>query len=214
VALRVRTMNRKPKFRVPEIFELYSQGYFLMDNGNGLDWYSSRRHALVPLDDRFHTPTSLRRALNSGRFEIRINAAFEAVVDGCAAREETWITPELRTIYLELHAAGVAHSFETWFEGQLAGGILGIVIGGAFIGESMFFRVPESSKVAMVRLHEHLKAQGFVLFDAQIQNPHLERFGAYEVNAREYAKLLERAIAVRADFLGENGSPNFRLEIL
>ena len=193
------------KFRVPEILELYSQGYFLMDNGNGLDWYSSRRHALVPLDDRFHTPSSLRRALNSGRFEVRIDAAFEAVVDGCAAREETWITPELRAIYLELQAAGVAHSFETWCEGELAGGILGIVIGGAFIGESMFFRLPESSKVAMVRLHQHLRARGFALFDAQIQNPHLERFGAYEVNAREYAKLLERAIAVRANFLGEVG---------
>jgi leucyl/phenylalanyl-tRNA---protein transferase len=185
---------------VPDILELYSQGYFLMDNGGGLDWYSSRRHALVPLDDRFHTPSSLRRALNSGRFTVAIDAAFVEVVDGCAAREETWITPELREIYLNLHRAGHAHSFETWHEGRLAGGILGIVIGAAFIGESMFFRVPESSKVAMVRLHEHLKARGFELFDAQIQNPHLERFGAYEVSEREYARLLERAVNARADF--------------
>jgi leucyl/phenylalanyl-tRNA---protein transferase len=192
------------KFRVADILELYSQGYFLMDNGHGLDWYSSRRHALVPLDDRFHTPSSLRRALNSGRFEIRINQAFEDVVDGCAAREETWITPELREIYLELHTAGIAHSFETWFEGRLAGGILGIVIGSAFIGESMFFRVPEASKVAMVRLHEHLRARDFILFDAQIQNPHLERFGAYEIPEREYSRLLERAVNAPADFLKSN----------
>jgi leucyl/phenylalanyl-tRNA---protein transferase len=189
------------KFRVIDILELYSQGYFLMDNGHGLDWYSSRRHALVPLDDRFHTPSSLRRALNSGRFETRINHAFEEVVDGCAAREETWITPELREIYLELHAAGIAHSFETWCEDRLAGGILGIVIGAAFIGESMFFRVPEASKLAMVRLHEHLKTRDFILFDAQIQNPHLERFGAFEVPEREYAKLLQRAVVAQADFL-------------
>jgi leucyl/phenylalanyl-tRNA---protein transferase len=189
------------KFRVADILELYSQGYFLMDNGQGLDWYSSRRHALIPLDDRFHTPSSLRRALNSGRFETRINQAFEDVVDGCAARDETWITPELREIYLELHLAGIAHSFETWTEDRLAGGILGIVIGAAFIGESMFFRVPEASKVAMVRLHEHLKARGFILFDAQIQNPHLERFGAYELHERGYAKMLERAVTTQAHFL-------------
>ena len=189
------------KFRVADILELYSQGYFLMDNGHGLDWYSSRRHALVPLDDRFHTPSSLRRALNSDRFETRINRAFEEVVDGCAARDETWITPPLHEIYLELHAAGIAHSFETWHEDRLAGGILGIVIGAAFIGESMFFRVPEASKVAMVRLYEHLKSRGFILFDAQIQNPHLERFGAYEVPEREYAKLLQRAVIARAEFL-------------
>ena len=189
------------KFRVAEILELYSQGYFLMDNGHGLDWYSSRRHALVPLDDRFHPPSSLRRALNSGRFETRIDQAFEEVVNGCAAREETWITPPLHEIYLELHRAGIAHSFETWHEGRLAGGILGIVIGAAFIGESMFFNVTEASKVAMVRLQQHLKARNFILFDAQIQNPHLERFGAYEVPEREYSRLLERAVTARADFL-------------
>jgi leucyl/phenylalanyl-tRNA---protein transferase len=192
------------KFRVADILELYSQGYFLMDNGHGLDWYSSRRHALVPLDDRFHTPSSLRRALNSGRFETRINQAFEKVVDGCAARDETWITPELHEIYLELHRAKIAHSFETWFEDRLAGGILGIVIGSAFIGESMFFNVTEASKVAMVRLREHLKARDFILFDAQIQNPHLERFGTFEVPEREYSRLLERAVTTPAQFLDAN----------
>jgi leucyl/phenylalanyl-tRNA---protein transferase len=103
-----------------------------------------------------------------------------------------------------LHTAGIAHSFETWFEGRLAGGILGIVIGSAFIGESMFFRVPEASKVAMVRLHEHLRARDFILFDAQIQNPHLERFGAYEIPEREYSRLLERAVNAPADFLKSN----------
>ena len=183
------------------IINAYSEGYFLMDNGDGLGWYSSRRHALIPLDERFHVPTSLRRALNSGRFETRINADFSGVVDGCAAREETWITPELKAIYLELHRAGVAHSFETWLDGELAAGILGIVIGAAFIGETMFFAVPEASKVAMVRLVEHLRDHNFQLFDAQIQNPHLARFGAYEIREREYKPLLEKAVRSKATFL-------------
>ncbi len=186
---------------VNTIIQAYSEGYFLMDNGEGLGWYSSRRHALIPLDERFHVPTSLRRALNSGRFETRINSDFIGVINGCAAREETWITHELKEIYLELNRAGFAFSFETWFENGLAAGILGIVIGGAFIGETMFYAVPDASKVAMVRLVEHLRNQNFMLFDAQIQNPHLERFGAFEIREREYKPLLEKAIRAPVTFL-------------
>jgi leucyl/phenylalanyl-tRNA---protein transferase len=179
---------------VSEIVEAYSQGYFLMDNGDGLGWYSSRVHALIPLDDRLHVPSSLKRKLNSSAFEARTNADFLGVVDGCADRPETWITPELRGIYLELYRAGVAQSFETWVDGQLAGGVLGLVIGGAFIGESMFTKVPESGKVALVRLSKHLAARGFDLFDAQIQNPHLARFGSLEVSEREFKKMLRVAV--------------------
>ena len=183
------------------IVNLYAQGYFLMDNGNGLAWYSSRSHALIPLDDRFHTPRSLRRAVNSNRFEVSINADFAGVVCGCAARAETWITPELEQVYGVLHRAGFAHSFEAWCGGRLAGGILGISLGGAFIGESMFYRVPEASKVAMVCLVQHLRTKGFTLFDAQIQNPHLERFGAFEVSETEYADMLEHAVHQRVAFV-------------
>lgn len=187
---------------VAEIVHLYSQGYFLMDNGDGLAWYRSKVHALIPLDERFHIPSSLRRTLNSSRFEVRINAAFDAVVEGCAYanRDATWISEELVEIYRALHEAGIAHSFETWLEGELAGGILGLSMGGAFIGESMFYYVPEASKVAMVRLVEHLKNRGFVLFDAQIQNPHLQRFGAYEMSEREFLPLLKKALRHSAWF--------------
>lgn len=178
-----------------QIIQLYSQGYFLMDNGDGLAWYRSKVHALIPLDARFHIPKSLKRALNNPQFEVRINHRFPEAVEGCAHanREATWISDELRTIYFQLRQAGVAHSFEVWHQGELAGGILGMAIGGAFIGESMFYYVPEASKVAMVRLVEHLNSRGFVLFDAQIQNPHLERFGAYEVSEREFLPMLKRA---------------------
>lgn len=183
-----------------EIVRHYKRGYFLMDNGDGLRWYSSRVHALIPLDDRFHIPKSLRRALNNPRFTTRVNTAFEQVVDGCAAREETWITPELKAVYLELHRYGIAHSFETWVDGDLAGAMLGLAIGGAFIGESMFYNVPEASKVAFARLKNHLAARGFALFDAQIMNPHLERFGAYELPEREFKKSLSAAARLEVLF--------------
>jgi leucyl/phenylalanyl-tRNA---protein transferase len=182
------------------IVSAYREGYFLMDNGDGLGWYSSRIHALIPLDDGLHIPQSLRRKLNSSRFESRINADFMSVVQGCANRTETWITPELKEIYLELHHAGVAHSFETWLDGRLAGGVLGLSIGAAFIGESMFTLIPECGKVALVRLAQHLRRQDYLLFDAQIQNPHLERFGAYQMPEREFKKLLQKAVRLERVF--------------
>lgn len=186
-------------FPVPEVLAGYAAGAFLMDNGDGLQWYTSRRRALVPLDERFHTPRSLKRAL--GTFEVRVDADFEGVVAGCANRDETWISDELRGVYLALHAAGHAHSFETWQAGRLAGGVLGITLGGAFIGESMFHQVTDASKVALARLVEHLRARGFALFDAQIQNPHLARFGTYEVGEREYARRLQHARQLPARFV-------------
>lgn len=167
----------------------------------GLNWYSSRERTLMPLDDRFRFPTSLRRALNQNRFEIRINTAFEAVVEGCADRPETWISDDLKGIYRRLHNEGWAHSFESWQGDTLAGGILGLSIRGIFIGESMFFNIPEGSKVAMVKLVEHLRRQEFKLFDVQMMNPHLERFGAVVVQKKEYDRLLKEAIAQSCDFL-------------
>jgi leucyl/phenylalanyl-tRNA---protein transferase len=188
---------------VRSIIENYAQGYFLMENDpdTGLNWYSSRERTLIPLDDRFRFPTSLRRSLNQNRFEVRINTAFDAVVEGCADRPETWISDELKQIYANLHAAGWAHSFETWQGDELAGGILGLAIRGMFIGESMFFRIPEGSKVAMVKLVEHLRSKQYRLFDVQMMNPHLERFGAYVVKKKDYDKLLKQAIAQPCDFI-------------
>jgi leucyl/phenylalanyl-tRNA---protein transferase len=116
-------------------------------------------------------------------------------VAGCADRDTTWISHELQDIYWELNQAGWAYSFETWQGTELAGGILGIAIGSAFIGESMFFNIPEGSKVAMVQLVSHLRSQNFSLFDAQMTNPHLERFGAYSIDTDTYQNLLKVAIS-------------------
>jgi leucyl/phenylalanyl-tRNA--protein transferase len=190
------------KFDIELIIEGYSQGYFLMADDLGkLDWYSSRQRTLIPLDNRFRYPKSLQRILNQNRFSISIDRNFNAVCEGCADRDETWISPELKQVYLALHQAGWAHSFETWQAEELAGGILGIAIGGAFIGESMFYRISEGSKVAMVKLVEHLRQRQYILFDAQLQNSHLERFGSYLIKPREYQKLLDRALSCNCYFI-------------
>ncbi len=182
-------------YDIAAIIQGYAQGYFLMaDENDVLGWYSSRDRTLIPLDERFRYPKSLQRVLNQERFTVAINRDFPSVMAGCANRETTWISQELQEIYLELYQAGWAYSFETWQGDELAGGILGIVIGGAFIGESMFYQIPEGSKVAMVKLVERLRSRQFVLFDAQMTNPHLERFGAYEIGDREYQALLKQAL--------------------
>lgn len=187
------------QFDVSAIVQGYAQGYFLMadETGDRLAWYSSRDRAMIPLDDRFRYPKSLQRVLNSERFTVAVNRDFKATVAGCANRETTWISPELQEIYWQLYQYGYAYSFETWLGDELAGGILGIVIGGAFIGESMFYRISEGSKVAMVKLVERLRENKFVFFDAQMMNPHLERFGAYTVNNKQYQSLLRQALQRR-----------------
>ncbi|NJL98433.1 MAG: leucyl/phenylalanyl-tRNA--protein transferase [Synechococcaceae cyanobacterium SM2_3_2] len=178
----------------------YAQGYFLMaDEESGeLDWYSSRSRTLIPLDQRFHVPRSLRPILNKGLFTVAIDRAFPEVVEGCAQRPETWISDELKAIYLALYQAGHAHSFETWQEDTLAAGILGITLGSAFVGESMFYAIPNASKVAMVELVRHLNAQSFTLFDAQLPNPHLDRFGSFQISQRDYLRQLQKALADRS----------------
>ncbi|MBE9212724.1 leucyl/phenylalanyl-tRNA--protein transferase [Plectonema cf. radiosum LEGE 06105] len=190
------------QYDVAAIIQGYAQGYFLMaDQNNHLGWYSSRSRTLIPLDDRFRYPKSLRRVINQERFSTAINRDFKAVVDGCADRDSTWISQELKDIYYSLCESGWAYSFETWQGDELAGGILGIVINGAFIGESMFFRIPEGSKAAMVKLVERLRERQFVFFDAQMMNPHLQRFGAYSIDDKEYQFLLNKALQSNCSFL-------------
>jgi len=193
------------------VLRLYAQGYFPLGMKHGIAWFDQRAYgtpyrALMPLDERFHIPRSLRRVLNSGRFEVYINRDFTGVLAGCATRggsysSETWLTPEVARLYLGLHQHGYAHSFEAWHQGKLAGGILGVALGAAFIGDSMFYSAANASKVALVRLVEHLRDRGFEIFDVQVQNPHLARFGAYEVDPLEFRMRLFQAIQKPARFV-------------
>jgi leucyl/phenylalanyl-tRNA--protein transferase len=193
----------KMNIDIDSIIQGYAAGYFLManDGEDSLNWYSSRQRTLIPLDERFTYPRSLRRPLNQNRFTTAINRDFKAVVAGCANREETWISPQLKEIYYALNQSGWAYSFETWEGDELAGGILGIAIGGAFIGESMFYRIPDGSKVAMVKLVEQLRDRSFILFDAQMTNPHLERFGSYIINQKKYETLLKKALKLNCSLI-------------
>ncbi len=181
---------------VPAIVQGYAQGLFLMadDATHELNWYSTRQRTLIPLDERFHYPRRLKPILNQNIFQPTINRAFDQVVEGCANRNVTWINTELKVIYQALHQAGWAHSFETWCGDQLAGGILGIAIGAAFIGESMFYQIPNGSKVAMVKLVEHLRQRHYSLFDAQMPNTHLARFGSIDIPQADYLDQLRAAL--------------------
>jgi leucyl/phenylalanyl-tRNA--protein transferase len=172
------------------------------DDGT-INFYDPDPRAIIPLD-AFHVPRSLARRLKRDDFEIQVDRDFRAVMEACAApapgRETTWISPELIEVYCELHILGFAHSVEVWLEETLAGGLYGVTLGGLFAGESMFSRVPDTSKIALVYLVDHLRRKNFCLLDTQFITPHLQRFGAIEISRREYKRRLDKALRVWAKF--------------
>lgn len=180
----------------------YQMGVFPMADETGeIFWYSPDPRGVFEYD-KFKIPRSLRPILRSRRFEIRVDTAFDEVLHACANREGgTWISAEVAKVYCEMHRRGFAHSVETWLEGELAGGLYGIAIGGAFFGESMFHRVADASKVALVALVERLKQRGFTLIDTQWITPHLERFGAIEIPRTEYLQRLGKALSIAVRFV-------------
>ncbi len=179
----------------------YCAGFFPMaDARHGrIRWYSPDPRAVIPLD-AFHVPRSLRRTIRRGLFAVQVNTGFGEVIRACADRPETWISDEIVRAYEALHALGLAHSVETWQEGRLVGGLYGVALGGAFFGESMFSRVTDASKVALVALVERLRARGFVLLDTQFLTPHLARFGAVEIPRAEYLRRLDEALRLERRF--------------
>jgi len=170
------------------------EGFFIVDP----EW-----RCVFPLD-KFHVPRRLARTLRSERFSFTINRDFADVLDGCAApgpdREDTWINPDIRALYIEMHARGLAHSVEARIDGELAGGLYGVAIGGAFFGESMYSLATDASKAALVHLAARLRHGGFKLLDAQFVTPHLEQFGAQTLPRRIFQALLEVALDAKADF--------------
>ncbi|WP_442879394.1 leucyl/phenylalanyl-tRNA--protein transferase [Brevundimonas sp.] len=160
------------------------------------------QRGIFPLDN-FHIPTRLKRTVRSEPFDIRVNTAFLSVVDACAAlatgREDTWINGPIRRLYGELHALGHAHSVECWKDEVLVGGLYGVMLGSAFFGESMFSRMTDASKVALVHLVARLKRGGFTLLDAQFITEHLMQFGAQEIPQSAYLRKLAPALKIKAE---------------
>ncbi len=180
----------------------YSIGVFPMAEHRDdaeIFWVDPRRRGIIPLDG-FHISRSLARALRRDGYRIRIDHDFAAVVDGCAARAETWINAEIRNHYLTLHSLGLAHSLEVWQDGALVGGVYGVTLGAAFFGESMFSRRTDASKIALAYLIDRLNQGGFTLFDTQFLTDHLASLGGVEISRAEYHRRLSRAIARTADF--------------
>ena len=179
----------------------YAQGLFPMGERRddpALYWVSPEFRGVLPLDG-FHVPRRLARTVRSGHFTVTSNVCFAKVMEACAApapgREQSWINDEILRLYCALHAAGHAHSIECWQDSALVGGLYGVQLGGAFFGESMFSKVRDASKVALVHLVEGLILGGFTLLDTQFLTSHLASFGAVEIPRDEYLLELHTAIA-------------------
>lgn len=180
------------------LLSAYVQGIFPMDVEGGIRWFSPDPRAIFELDG-LKVSRSLRQSCR--KYEIRINTAFEEVIEACAGREEgTWISDEIVAAYTRLHRLGFAHSVESWREGELAGGLYGVAIGGAFFGESMFHVQRDASKVALVALVDRMKQRGMTLLDTQFTTPHLETLGVVEIPRNDYLRRLRRAVRLDVQF--------------
>jgi leucyl/phenylalanyl-tRNA--protein transferase len=189
------------------LLKAYAVGVFPMAedrNDPELFWVDPRMRGVILLD-QFHVPRSLRKVIRRQTFEITYDREFEAVIEACAEstedRPRTWINDKIIELYATLHRMGHAHSVECRIEGRLVGGLYGVSLGGVFFGESMFSRVTDASKVALVYLVASLKLGRYRFVDTQFITKHLARFGAIELPRNEYRKLLSHSLGTRAQFI-------------
>jgi leucyl/phenylalanyl-tRNA---protein transferase len=187
---------------VPRLLLAYRSGIFPWTI-NPITWWSPDPRAIFELD-RFHVSHSLAKVIRKQVFSITLDRAFEQVMTACAAparrRRTTWISPDFIAAYTDLHRQGHAHSLECWQDEQLVGGIYGVSIGAFFAGESMFHRESNASKVALFHLIEHLRRQGFELFDIQMLTPITAQLGAVTLPRQEYLERLARAVEKPCSF--------------
>jgi leucyl/phenylalanyl-tRNA---protein transferase len=179
------------------LLRAYREGVFpWYSEGDPILWWSPDPRAIFELD-RFHISKRLARTLRSGKFQVTLNYDFPSVIRGCADRplEGTWITPEVMDAYIRLHRLGFAHSVESWIDGELAGGVYGVAVGGLFAAESMFYLKTDGSKVALAGLVSRLRERGYELMDTQMVTEHTVRLGAIEISRGEYLSRLRKAIA-------------------
>ncbi|MBF0251361.1 MAG: leucyl/phenylalanyl-tRNA--protein transferase [Alphaproteobacteria bacterium] len=199
-----------PHRLTPEILvRAYAAGIFPMSEARddpSLFWVDPEIRGIIPLDG-LHISKSLRKILRKGPFTVTADAAFPRVIEECAAPRPgqdgtmgTWINDEIINAYCEMAGLGLAHSVEVWLDGELVGGLYGVHLKSAFMGESMFSRAPNASKVALAHLVARLRLGGFTLLDTQFLTEHLATMGAVEISGREYIERLERAFGRDADF--------------
>ncbi len=183
------------------MIRLYLRGAFPMaDEITGeINWYLPEVRTIIPLDN-FNIPRSLKKIFKENKFEFRFDYNFLPVVKACADRSQTWISGKLIEAYLRLNDLGYIHTVESWQNGKLVGGLYGVSYGGAFFGESMFSKVSQASKAALVKLIEHLNERKFVLLDVQYMTPHLKMFGAKEIPFEEYNRLLQICYKANCNF--------------
>ena len=176
------------------LIEAYRQGIFpWFSDGEPILWWSpDPRMVLVPAEIK--VTRSLAKVLRNRVFEVRADSAFREVMQACAEpranQRGTWISDDMIGAYHALHRRGIAHSIETWIDGELAGGLYGVAIGRMFYGESMFTRAPDASKIALVHLARQLQRWGFELIDCQMHTTHLERMGGREVPRAAFMRKL------------------------
>jgi leucyl/phenylalanyl-tRNA--protein transferase len=191
-----------------QILRAYALGVFPMARQHDdpkLYWVDPEKRGILPLDD-FHLPRSLKKVFKRDSFDLRVDTAFDQVLQLCAEstarRPETWINAEIVRLFTDLHHAGLAHSVESWQDGKLVGGLYGLSLGSAFFGESMFSRATDASKVALAYLVAVMKKGGYTLLDTQFVTEHLAQFGAIEIPRRDYLRLLAQALDRPASFQG------------
>jgi leucyl/phenylalanyl-tRNA--protein transferase len=194
--------------KVPEpldpmlVINAYAQGIFPMADHTGrIRWYAPDPRAILE-HHNLHISRSLRATLRKGVYEVHMDTDFETVMRYCAERDETWINQSFMAAYTQLHNAGFAHCVEAWKDGELVGGLYGVALGGAFMGESMFARATDASKVCLVALVEHLRARGYVLHDVQFWTPHLASLGVTEIPRKLYERWLREALRLRCTWDG------------
>lgn len=182
------------------VVQAYAQGIFPMAEESGeINWYAPDPRAILE-HERLHVSRSLKATLRKNIYEIRMDTAFEQVIRCCGQRQETWINEEFIQTYTYLYTKGLAHCVEAWQEGHLVGGLYGVALGGAFMGESMFSSATDASKVCLVALVEHLRSHGYLLHDTQFITPHLATLGVIEISRREYEQRLRQALQLRCSW--------------
>jgi leucyl/phenylalanyl-tRNA--protein transferase len=194
-----------------DVLDAYAAGLFPMADqreDSDIYWYDPPKRGQLSIHD-LHVSRSLRRTVLKQNYDIKIDSAFEGVIDLCAEaakdRPQTWINQGIRDLFVALHHAGYAHSVEVWTKQEtpprLVGGLYGLALGKAFMGESMVSRTPDASKIALVHLCARLKAGGFTILDTQFVNEHLKQFGVYEIDRDDYLQNLAQALKEEGDFI-------------